>query len=146
MKWQPWQHGYVAIITSTFKGHMSDFVTNYNYVRNTKISVSIIKCFNRGWLSRITQYNLPVECNNFNLESDQLEPLSHFFGVLIGRTLNDYNILVRNISLNVHLLALVFFNWYTYFCVSYIIVISDRIRHIPFNVTTLLSSYHTLMS
>jgi len=48
------------------KGNMSDSFTNYNYVGNTKVSVSI--------------------------------------------------------------------NRYTYFCVSYIIVISERIRHIPFNI------------
>ena len=28
----------------------------------------------------IQNYNLPVECNNLNLESDQSEPLGHFFG------------------------------------------------------------------
>jgi len=32
------------------------------------------------------------------------------------------------------LLAYVFFNRYTYFCVSYIIVISERIRQLPFNI------------
>jgi len=34
----------------------------------------------------------------------------------------------------VHLLTLVFFNRYTYFCVSYIIVISDRIGHTLFKM------------
>ena len=33
-----------------------------------------------------------------------------------------------------HLLALVFLNQYTYVCVSYIIVINDRIGHIPFKL------------
>jgi len=80
---------------------MSDSFTNYNNVGNTKVSVSFKKlmptdahlaryfllkysnhsqCFNRGMLSRITQYNLSVECNNLNLESDQSEPVGHFFG------------------------------------------------------------------
>ena len=41
-----------------------------------------------------------------------------------------------------HLLALVFFNRYTYFCVSYIIVISDRIGHIPFKMHILCLFLH----
>ena len=34
-----------------------------------------------------------------------------------------------------------FFNRYTYFCVSYIIVISERIRHILFKVNILAKLY-----
>jgi len=79
---------------------MSDSVTNYNYVGDTKRSVSIKKTdANKCTLSEIflteiiksfsafsskgqgiQNYNLPVECNNLNLESDQSEPLGHFFG------------------------------------------------------------------
>jgi len=80
---------------------MSDSVTNYNYVGGTKISVSTKKTnANKCTLSVIflteilnhsqrlnsskgqviQNYNLPVQCNNLNLESDQSEPLGHFFG------------------------------------------------------------------
>ena len=80
---------------------MSDSVTNYNYVKDTKISVSITKtnankctlseiflteilksfsAFNSSKEQVIQNYNLPVECNNLNLESDQSEPVGHFFG------------------------------------------------------------------
>jgi len=79
---------------------MSDSVTKYNYVGDTKISVSIKKAnankctlseiflteilksfshFNSSKGQVIQNYNLPVECNNLNLESDQSEPLGHFF-------------------------------------------------------------------
>jgi len=74
---------------------MSDSVTNYNYVGDTKISVSIKKSYaNKCTLRKIflteilksfsafnsikgqviQNYKLPVECNNLNLESDQSEP------------------------------------------------------------------------
>ena len=75
---------------------MSDSVTNYNYVGDTKVSVSIKKSnankctlseiflseilklfseFNSSKGQVIQTYNLPVECNNSNLVSDQLKPL-----------------------------------------------------------------------
>ena len=71
------------------------------YAGDTKISVSIKKTnankctlsemflteilnhsrrFNSSKGQVIQNYNLPVECNNLNLESDQSEPLGHFFG------------------------------------------------------------------
>jgi len=81
---------------------MSDSVPNYNYVEDTKISVSIKKTnankctlskiflteiliyhsqrFNSSKGQVIQNYNLSVECNNLNLESDQSEPLGYFFG------------------------------------------------------------------
>jgi len=79
---------------------MSDSVTNYNYVGEAKISVSIKKTnankctlseiflteilkYSQRFNSRkgqvIQNYNLPVECNSLILESDQSEPLGHFF-------------------------------------------------------------------
>ena len=69
---------------TSFKECMSDYVTNYNYVGDTKISVSIKKLMPTNAIKRdisnwnikiilnsskeqvIQNYNLPVECNNLN--------------------------------------------------------------------------------
>ena len=58
---------------------MSDSVTNYNYVGDTKVSVSISQRFNSSKRQVLQTYNLPVKCNNSNLVSDQSKPLGHLF-------------------------------------------------------------------
>ena len=45
----------------------------------------------------------------------------------------------KNMSLNVHLLALVLFNRYIYLCVYYNIIIIDRIVYIPFNLINVIA-------
>jgi len=75
----------------SLKECMSDSVTSYNYVGDTKVSVSIKKTnankctlseiflseilksfsFNSSKGQVIQTYNLPVECNNSKLVSDQ---------------------------------------------------------------------------
>ena len=53
--------------------HIKPDISNWNI----KIILSVLIVV-RGQV--IQNYNLPVECNNLNLESDQSESLGHFFG------------------------------------------------------------------
>ena len=43
---------------------------------NIKIILSVL--IGAGNPELLSTYNLPVECNNLNLESDQSEPVGHF--------------------------------------------------------------------
>jgi len=58
--------------------HIKRDISNWNI----KIILSVLIGAGNPEILRITQYNLPVGCNNLNLESDQSEPLGHFFGKL----------------------------------------------------------------
>ena len=54
--------------------HIKRDISNWN--------IKITKYSQRFYSSKgqvIQNYNLPVECNSLNLESDQSEPLGHFF-------------------------------------------------------------------
>ena len=53
--------------------HIKQDISNWKYWIHSQR-------FNYSKGQVIQNYNLPVECNNLNVESDQSEPLGNFFG------------------------------------------------------------------
>ena len=54
--------------------HIKRDISNWNF------KIILEQRFNSSKGQVIQNYNLPVECNNLNLESDQSDTLGHFFG------------------------------------------------------------------